>query len=97
MLNVHHRCHHQHQIIIIIARPKTAYGRQGLGWDPRAKIQFEVRERKPLLPSAGRWPSDDDHDDDHDDLMMVIMLTILIITIMIIGGKWFDPGQCVFI
>ena len=30
------------------------------------------------------------YDDDQNDLMMVIMLTI-----MIIGGKWLNPGQCV--
>ena len=35
------------------------------------------------------------YDDDHDDMIMVIILTILIITIMIIGGKWLNPGQCV--
>ena len=35
------------------------------------------------------------YDDDHDDLMMAIILTILIITILIIGGKWLNPGQCV--
>ena len=35
------------------------------------------------------------YDDDHDDLMMAIILTILITTIMIIGGKWLNSGQCV--
>ena len=35
------------------------------------------------------------YDDDHYDVIMMIILTILIITIMIIGGKRLNPGQCV--